>query len=137
MAHDRGVHQPVLGILLVPVEDEIKTASEETGVKTEVKLLGGLPGHVRIRELVGIGTIARLVGKAVGKTVSAVIRTYLDGGKILEIINRTVTVLAPASTYLEEIEGVAESCHPRLVGHHPAGGNRRERTPAVSRSEIG
>ena len=137
VSHDRGVHQPVLGILPVPVEGDIEAAVEQAGVEAEVKLLGSFPRDVGVRQLVGISTGSGVLrGRAGIEGVTAVGRTYRNRGEVLEIVDVAVTVLAPAAAQLQEVDEVVV-VPPRLVGNHPAGGDGGEGAPAVTAHEVG
>ena len=66
MSHDRSIDEPVLGVFLVPVERNIKFASEHAGIETEVKLLGSLPGDVGVGQLVSISSGTGIGGGRTG-----------------------------------------------------------------------
>ena len=130
---DRGVHQPVLGVLDVGVEGQAQPGVEEAGVQTEVGLLGGLPAHFRIGQDAGDG--ARGHRALVGEVVASA-RGHLDRGQVLEVGDAGVTVPAPAGAEFQEAQPVLGVRHERLVGDDPAGGEGGERAPAVAAGEV-
>ena len=127
-----SVDEPVLGVLAVPVEGHTEPAAEESGVEAYVGLLGGLPSQFRVRDDARIGTGLR--GRsAVGEVVRGGQR---DCGGILEVVDGTVTVLAPAATDLEVVDDALGPVHEVFVGDDPAGGCGREITPAMAGGEV-
>lgn len=57
----RHVNQDVLGLFVVPLERAVERITEETEVKTEVGLCGGLPFQVVITQLVTLETTRQLL----------------------------------------------------------------------------
>ena len=110
-----GAHQPVLGGLLVPVEANAQTVVQETGVKAQVELFGGLPLHVLVRQDVGIGTDAGIV---LAVEIVGIVEGYC--GHVLERRDVTVTVLSPAGAYLQEVQPATRRLHEALVADDPA-----------------
>ncbi len=137
VTHDRGVHQPVLGVFLIPVERHVQPAVEETGVETEVKLLRSLPGDVGVGQLVGVGAGAGVLGgRARVEGVAAVGRTHRNRRQVLEVVDVAVTVLAPASAEFQEVDDIVV-VPPGFVGDDPTGGDGGEGTPAMAAHEVG
>ena len=114
----RSIYEPVFGALVVPVEAESETAAEQPCIETEVKLLRGLPGNVRIGNDVRISSHCRSI--LVGRIIRSV-----EGvrGQVLERLDVAVSVLPPAAADFEEVEPAGGLLHELLVAYYPAGGD--------------
>ena len=140
----RGLYQPVLRGLLIPVEVQSEAATQETGIQTDIQLFRGLPSHVGVGNVLGVGTsgvdvishrlnhIARELVAIVG--ISAGGET--DVREIVEVTNLTVTVLSPRCAKLQEAQPRRGRLHELLIRDVPTCRYRGEVTPAMTACEV-
>ena len=52
----RGLEQPVLGLLHIPVKVDTELTADETGIETNVDLLRSFPCYIGVRSVLGVCT---------------------------------------------------------------------------------
>ena len=118
------VHQHVLRLLAIPVNNQADAVVQEAQVETDVELLLLLPLHT-------------LVGKVLGLVARAQRRLdHSDGGAPEVTTDVGVTSLTPTQTQLTVGEPI-HVLHELLVGKAPRTGERVEASPAVRGTEVG
>ena len=118
------VHQHVLRLLAIPVNNQVNAVVQEAQVETDVELLLLLPLHT-------------LVGKVLGLVARAQRRVdHRDGGAPKVTTDIGVTSLTPTQTQLTVGEPI-HVLHELLVGKAPRTGERVETCPAVRGTEVG
>ena len=135
VGRNRLIHQHAVGVLDIVVYAEGQAAVEETGVETEIVLLGLLPANGGVGESArGLAVLHR--SAAVGTEI--VILVAVHQGRVTEVTDVLVTVLAPAGAELELVDPARTVVlEPRLVGDVPTQRSGREGGPLVARAEAG
>jgi len=112
-----GNHEPIDGFLDVPVKVNPQAGGKETGVKAQVELFRGFPGHVLVGKDVGVSPGGGIVfiTKEIGVGIEG------NGGQVLEVVDVTISVLTPASAEFQEVEYGRGSFHKGFLGDDPPG----------------
>ena len=140
----RGLYQPVLRGLLIPVEVQSEAAAKEACIQTDIQLLRGLPSHVGVGNVLCIGTsgvnvVGHRLNHIAGELVAIVgisAGGETDVREIVEVTNLTVTVLSPRCTELQEAQPRRGRLHELLVRDVPTCRYRGKITPAMTACEV-
>ena len=135
LGHRGDAHEQVAGVLVEPVHPEGQAVVEQTQVHTEVRLHGGFPGEVRIRETVRL----RTQGERVVLAELIALAVVGNGGGIrIAGKHGDVTVDTPGGAELQKVQDVAADVvlDEAFVADGPAHGNGREVAPAVLQGEL-
>ena len=118
------VHQHVLRLLAIPVNNEADAVVEEAQVETDIELLLLLPLHTLVGQVLGL--VARTQRRL----------DHGDSGTPQVTTDVGVTGLTPTQTQLTVGEPV-HVLHELLVGKAPRTGERVETCPAVRGTKVG
>ena len=122
----------VLGLLVEPVEAESQPVVEQTGIETDVDLLGGLPAEFVVTHRAGCRTLDVVVARE--ERIDAVQRHV--GAVHISAQRRKAAVLAPAGTKFQIRYISAGRFEERFLGDGPTGRNGGKVAPAVRDGEL-
>ena len=117
-------------LLVVEITRERQLALEHLDVDTTVRLLGGLPANVRVRDAARRGPTREHVAEAV------IARVDVDGLLEQVVADLVVAEAAPRAAQLHVVDESHVLAEDRLVRNAPCDGRRRERAVLLVWSEA-